>query len=67
MSEFRVTTDSNYTGGLSWLRNFDAEIEPDGDVIDSEGNELYIVSFPEGIDGASLLDDCDCVIRYEEQ
>lgn len=64
MSTFKVTADKKYTGGLSWLFNFDVIIEPAGE--DEEGNEVYDVSFPDGVDGASLLDDCDAVIRYQE-
>lgn len=70
MNAFTVLTDGSYTGGLSWLYRFDAEIEPTGDVQPSATkedvtDEFYTVRFPEGVDGASLLDDCDCVISYE--
>lgn len=70
MSKFHVLTDGSYTGGLSWLHRFDAEIEPTGNVQPSTTkenvtDECYTVTFPDNVDGASLLDDCDCVLVYE--
>lgn len=70
MNTFKVLTDSTYTGGLSWLYRFDAEIEPRAEFEPSAKDETvmdeyYTVRFPEDVDGASLLDDCDCVISYE--
>lgn len=67
MSKFRVVTDSEYTGGLSWLiTNFDAVVEPTGEWEETDGqyNEVYTVDFP-SVDGSNLLDDCDAVIQYE--
>jgi hypothetical protein len=70
MNAFQVVTDSTYTGGLSWLYRFDAEIEPTGDLVPNANDEtvmdeIYTVRFPEDVDGAALLDDCDCVVSYE--
>jgi len=67
--QFTVVTDSEYTGGLSWLYRFEAEIAPTGEFAPNQDgemvNEIYTVRFPEGIDGAKLLDDCDAVVSYE--
>lgn len=70
MGKFHVLTDGSYTGGLSWLHRFEAEIEPTGDVQASATkedvtDEFYTVIFPDSVDGASLLDDCDCVLSCE--
>lgn len=68
MSTFKVVTDSEYTGGLSWLiTNFDVVVEPTGEYeeVDGKNNEIYTVEFTT-VDGADLLDDCDAVISYEQ-
>ena len=69
-SKYTVLADGSYTGGLSWLYRFDAEIEPTGNIQPSATkedvtDEFYTVRFPKGVDGAALLDDCDCVLSYE--
>jgi len=71
MATFNVLTDGTYTGGLSWLYRFDAEIEPTAEFVPNAKSEdvldeYYIVRFPDNVDGASLLDDCDAVVSYEQ-
>lgn len=63
--ELKVLTDSEYTGGLSFLNHFDDVVtEPDGE-FDENGNEFYTIT-SERTDIKSLLNDCDAVISYEQ-
>lgn len=71
MTTFTALTDGSYTGGLVWLYRFGAEVEPTGETQPSEthedvADEWYTVRFPHGVDGTSLLNDCDCVISFSE-
>lgn len=70
MKIYKVLTDGTYTGGLSWLYRFDAEVEPTGEFVPNQKNkdvndEYYTVRFPDNVDGAALLEQCDAVVSYE--